>query len=241
MWLTSRRRSWQWAGHRDELRALLICSRDEAARGHGARLPAVPLPSLRTAVQRAQRRRAEPHLPAQRRHRLRGVLPATLPPHLARPERDPGAAWDRGRSRGCSRLEGRRQSAVDETCPEESAAAGTESSPPASAASTATSSVPAAVTTRSSPSASTAPILREAPELRSVHVSRGATISRTGWQRLGFASRQAVRRHDRRRATSRRTADFGQALQGKSLHRNTSISTIEHNPRLVRQARDCTK
>ena len=39
---------------------LWVCGRDGAAGGDGAGLPSVPLPCLRAAVQRAQRRRAEP-------------------------------------------------------------------------------------------------------------------------------------------------------------------------------------
>ena len=45
--------------------------RDGAAGGDGAWPPAVPLPGLQAAIQRAQRRRAGPDLPAQRRDRLR--------------------------------------------------------------------------------------------------------------------------------------------------------------------------
>ena len=71
-------------GWRDELRVLWLGCGDRAARGHRSRLPPLPLPGLRAAVQRAQRRHAEPDLPAQRRDRLRGVLPAALPADAAR-------------------------------------------------------------------------------------------------------------------------------------------------------------
>ena len=47
-----------------------------------------------SSVARAQRRRAEPDLLAQRHHRIRDVLQASLPADLAQPERDPGAACD---------------------------------------------------------------------------------------------------------------------------------------------------
>jgi hypothetical protein len=57
---------------RDELCALWIGSGGGAAGGHRTWLPAVPLPRLREAVQRAQRWGAEPELPAERHHRFRG-------------------------------------------------------------------------------------------------------------------------------------------------------------------------
>ncbi len=72
---------------------LWLCSRDGATGGQRAGLSPVPVPGLRAAVQRAQLRCAEQGLPAQRHHRLRGVLPLAIDLHEASVSRwvKPGA------------------------------------------------------------------------------------------------------------------------------------------------------
>ena len=51
-------------GYSNELCVLWVCGSDQAAGCDGTRLPALLLPGLGAAVQRARRRRAEPDLPA---------------------------------------------------------------------------------------------------------------------------------------------------------------------------------
>jgi putative transposase len=72
---------------------LWLVGGDGALGRHWPGLSPVPLPGLRQAVQRTQRRGAEPDLPAQRHHRLGGVLPPTLSADTAGSEQDPAARF----------------------------------------------------------------------------------------------------------------------------------------------------
>src|SRR5829696_5629612 len=80
------------ASHRgadeDAVLGMRIGSRDRATRAHCPGLSPVPLPSLRQAVQRVQRRCAEPGPIPVRCHRARGALAPALQAELTRSARD---------------------------------------------------------------------------------------------------------------------------------------------------------
>src|SRR3954469_2612548 len=70
------------ASHRgadeDAVLGMWVAGRDGATRAHRPGLSPVPLPTLRQAVQRTQRRRTEPDPVSVRRHRPRGTLAPAL-------------------------------------------------------------------------------------------------------------------------------------------------------------------
>src|SRR4051795_11170967 len=72
----------------DAVLGLWVGGRDGATRAHRPGLPPVPLPGLRQAVQRAQRRCAEPGAIPLRRHRPRGALAPARQAEPAGPARD---------------------------------------------------------------------------------------------------------------------------------------------------------
>src|SRR3954451_13224343 len=65
-------------GGRDAVRRVRVGGGDGAARAHGPRLPPLPLPRLRQAVQRALRHTPEPDAVSVRRDRPRGALAPAL-------------------------------------------------------------------------------------------------------------------------------------------------------------------
>src|SRR4051794_1707549 len=86
-----------WVGYRaashggadeDAVLGMRIGSRDGATRAHRPGLSPVPLSRVRQAVQRAQRRCAEPDPVPLRRHRPRGALAPALQAGPARSARD---------------------------------------------------------------------------------------------------------------------------------------------------------
>src|SRR6185437_14949788 len=89
---------------RDALPRMPIDSRQGAARAHRARLSSVPLPGLREAVQRSQRRSAEPDAIPERRYRPRGALATALQTELAGSGRDVPDPRLRVQPRGGPRL-----------------------------------------------------------------------------------------------------------------------------------------
>ena len=76
----------------DGLRRLWLSGGDRAAGSDSTRLSSVPVPGLRHAVQRAQRRCPQSSVAAERHHRLRGVLPAALQADTAGSQRDHAVA-----------------------------------------------------------------------------------------------------------------------------------------------------
>jgi hypothetical protein len=86
-------------GGLDGLRVLRLRGGGGAAGAHCPGLPPVPLPRLRQAVQRAQRRGAQPGAVPLRRDCSRGALAPALPPDPARSGRDVSRARPGVRSR----------------------------------------------------------------------------------------------------------------------------------------------
>src|SRR4051794_38639647 len=96
----------------DAVRSVRVGGGDGAARAHRPRLPSLPLPRLRQAVQRAFRHAPEPDAVSVRRHRPRGALAAALQAEPARPARDVPGPRRRVQSRGGAGVGGQARPAL---------------------------------------------------------------------------------------------------------------------------------
>ncbi|CAA9427000.1 MAG: hypothetical protein AVDCRST_MAG64-3236, partial [uncultured Phycisphaerae bacterium] len=112
------------------VRVLRLRGGDGAAGANHAGLPPVPLPVLRQAVQRAQRRPAEPGAVPFRRRRARGAVALAPPADPARPQRDVPRPRDRVQPRGGAGLGGQAHARPGRRTPAAPARQGRHPRPP---------------------------------------------------------------------------------------------------------------